>query len=220
MISEVGPRLAVSITMSRADRPLLGLLATTAAASLTYLAITQLVQTGKTRRKDKRARRKALRAATPRARRVADITGHIGKWYMTVPLALGGAALLARRDHREAAATLAASSIVAAIASPLLDRVHELRKPPPGKGDPNAQSFPSGHALETTTVSLVAAWILARERIAPASAVAPAAVAASAISGLGRLVLDRHWTTDSIAGYLAGIALGSACAAGYEAAAR
>ncbi len=202
--------------MKRDSGPILGLLATTAAATLGYLAITQLVQTGKTRRKDARARRKALRAATPRAKQIAGVTGHIGKWYMHVPLALGGAALLWRSDHREAAATLAGSSLLAAAGSPLLDRIHELRKPPPGKHDPNAQSFPSGHALETTAVSLVVAWILARERIAPRSVMAPAAVAASAVSGLGRLVLDRHWTTDSIAGYLAGIALGSACATGYE----
>ena len=65
-------------------------------------------------------------------------------------------------------------------------------------------------------MSLVVAWILARERLAPRAVVAPAAVAASAISGVGRLILDRHWTTDSIAGYLAGIALGTACAGGYE----
>ena len=129
--------------MKRDSEPILGLLATTAAATLGYLAITQLVQTGKTRRKDARARRKALRAATPRAKRIADVTGHIGKWYTHVPLALGGAALLRHFDHREAAATLAGSSVLAAVASPLLDRIHELRKPPPGKQDPNAQSFPS-----------------------------------------------------------------------------
>ncbi len=198
------------------QRHTLGLFATATAATLGYVALARLVQRGTTRRDDARARRKALRHATPRAKKLAETTGHIGKWYTHVPLALTGAAILARCDRRAAAATLATSSLLAVAASPILDRVHPKRKPPPGKHDPKAQSYPSGHALETTTVALAAGWILSRERIAPPAVVAPAAVAAAAISGLGRLVLDRHWTTDSIAGYLAGIALGSACAGVYE----
>ena len=63
---------------------------------------------------------------------------------------------------------------------------------------------------------MTASWVLAREAIAPAVVLMPAAVAASLISGLGRLILDRHWPTDSLAGYSAGLALAATCAAAYE----
>jgi membrane-associated phospholipid phosphatase len=158
--------------------------------------------------------------ASRRAKRVAEITGHIGKWYTLVPLTLVAAVPLARRRRLAAAATLPMSAVAATTASSVLDHLHDHRTPPPGKGDPSAQSFPSGHALETTAVAITASWIAAREDAVSPAITAPVAAIASAISGLGRLALDRHWTTDSAAGYLAGIALGTACAGAYELARR
>jgi undecaprenyl-diphosphatase len=92
------------------------------------------------------------------------------------------------------------------------------RPPPPGKGEPEAQSYPSGHALETTAVALATGWVLVREEIAPAWAVVPVALTASLVSTLGRLVLDRHWSSDSVGGTFAGATIGTAAAAIYEAA--
>lgn len=74
----------------------------------------------------------------------------------------------------------------------------------------------TGHIGKTTAVAITSAWVLAREGIASGWGTAPAAAALAAVSGLGRLVLDRHWSTDSAAGYCAGIALGCACAGAYE----
>ncbi|HUQ01930.1 MAG TPA: phosphatase PAP2 family protein [Kofleriaceae bacterium] len=114
--------------------------------------------------------------------------------------------------------TIAGVAISAAGLGPILDRVHAHRTPPPGKArkEPDAQTFPSGHALETTAVALAAAWIVARERLAPVAVVVPVAAALALVSGLGRLVLDRHWVTDSAAGYLGGLALGALTAGAYE----
>jgi membrane-associated phospholipid phosphatase len=39
---------------------------------------------------------------------------------------------------------------------------------------------------------------------------------ASIAAGAGRLLLDRHWTSDVIGGYCAGIALGATGAGLYE----
>lgn len=187
-----------------------------AAATLGYAAISVQVARRKTSEEDAKARREILKLSSKRARTLAEATGHIGKWYTTVPLALLGAGLLAKDRRWAAAATVAGAAIGAAVLSPVLDRVMKFRAPPPGKMDPTAQSYPSGHALETTAVSVAAAWVLAREGIVSGWALAPVAVAASAISGLGRLVLDRHWSTDSAAGYCAGLAFGCVCAGAYE----
>jgi membrane-associated phospholipid phosphatase len=45
--------------------------------------------------------------------------------------------------------------------------------------------------------------------------VAPAGLASLA-AGASRLLLNRHWTSDVIGGYCAGIALGATCAGMYE----
>ena len=210
-----GPALASSSIVRRTG----ALFAISAAAAGLYAGLSRRVAKRETRTQDTRARHQVLKTASRRARKLAEITGHIGKWYTHVPLSIAGGGLLASRGRAAAATTLATSSVVAAVTSRLLDRVHDQRTPPPGKRDPSAQSYPSGHALETTTVAIAAGWILARERLAPAAVIAPVGVLAALVSGLGRLVLDRHWTTDSIAGYLAGIALGTACAGAYELAA-
>lgn len=198
--------------MQSAAIPLFGASAT---ATLGYAAVSTLVARRKTSQKDGEARREIMKHSTKRARTLAEATGHIGKWYMLVPLALLGGAALAKNRRWAAAATVAGASIAAATISPLLDRVMKFRSPPPGKPK-TKQSFPSGHALETTTVGVAAAWVLAREGIVSGWVTVPVAVAASAISGLGRLILDRHWSTDSAAGYCAGLALGCACAGAYE----
>ena len=202
----------------------LGLFATSAVASAGYACVSRLVfrrrrrsgSTTEVGRADAGAREAVQRSTSDRAKRLAEATGHVGKWYTHVPLSLAGGLVLALRGRHAAAAAIAGSSLLAAGASRVLDRVHDQRTPPPGKGDPDAQSYPSGHALETTAASLTSSWVLARERVAPTAATAPIAVVLSLVSGLGRLVLDRHWSTDSLAGYLAGIALGSACAGTYE----
>ena len=202
--------------MTKSIGTVIGLFTTAAVATAGYVLVSSAVERGKTRVDDKRARNKIVRRSSKPLRLFSEATGHVGKWYLHMPASALGAGVLARAGHRQAAATLASTSVIAATASRLLDRLHDHRTPPPGKHDPSAQSYPSGHAIETTSVALVAAWILAREYIAPVAVVAPAAVLVSLISGLGRLALDRHWVTDSAAGYCAGIALGAACAGSFE----
>jgi undecaprenyl-diphosphatase len=194
----------------------IGLFTTAAVATTGYLLVSSAVERGKSRVDDKKARRTIIRRSSKPLRIFSEATGHIGKWYLHMPVAALGAGALARTGHRQAAATLASTSVSAAAASRLLDHVHNHRTPPPGKHDPSAQSYPSGHAIETTSVAFVASWILAREQVAPGFVVAPLAIVVSLISGLGRLVLDRHWVSDSAAGYCAGIALRAACAGSCE----
>jgi undecaprenyl-diphosphatase len=46
---------------------------------------------------------------------------------------------------------------------------------------------------------------------------APVALAVPVASGIGRLYLDRHWSSDVVAGWLAGLSVAAACAGVYEA---
>jgi membrane-associated phospholipid phosphatase len=57
--------------------------------------------------------------------------------------------------------------------------------------------------------------VLLREGLWPRWSVAPLSFASLA-AGAGRLLLDRHWTSDVVGGYFAGIAWGATCAGVYE----
>lgn len=193
----------------------LALFGTSAASTIGYVLLARAVARGKTRGEDRKLRRDAQAHVTPRAERLAETTGHIGKWYTHLPASLLGAAMLAYKRRYVAAGSIVATSLGATALSHVLDHVHDQPTPPPGK-QPDEATFPSGHALETTAVSVASSWVVAREQVAPAGAVAPLALVASLVSGLGRLVVDRHWTSDAVAGYLAGSALGTAVAGVYE----
>jgi undecaprenyl-diphosphatase len=155
--------------MTRSLGAVIGLFTTAAVATAGYLLVSSAVERGTSRVDDKKARRTIIRRSSKPLRIFSEATGHIGKWYLHMPVATLGAGALARTGHRQAAATLASTSVSAAAASRLLDHVHNHRTPPPGKHDPSAQSYPSGHAIETTSVAFVASWILAREQVAPGS---------------------------------------------------
>jgi hypothetical protein len=62
-----------------------------------------------------------------------------------------------------------------------------------------------------------AAHVLWREGMADARIAFPLAALIPALEGAGRLYLDRHWTTDVIAGVLGGVTIAAVCALGYEA---
>jgi hypothetical protein len=69
--------------------------------------------------------------------------------------------------------------------------------------------------------ALTGAGLLARDRKAAAATVKTAAVTASVLAislGFDRLVQDRHWTSDVVAGWLAAISIAGLAAAGYESA--
>jgi membrane-associated phospholipid phosphatase len=194
----------------------LPLFGASALATLGYAIISKHVADDKTWSEDLKAREKIVENTTDGAKKAAQTTHHIGKWYWNAPLGLAAGVLLAWRGKRAAGATIAFVGIAAPVAKEVLDRVMKWRQPPPGKPNQSNTSYPSGHALETTAVGTTAAWVLAREGIASPWLLGPIAACAAAISGLGRLVLDRHWSTDLAAGYCAGLALACAGAGGYE----
>jgi undecaprenyl-diphosphatase len=194
------------------------LLSASALSTLAYLLVSDEVRRKKTRRVDRTMRSKTpqpSKSADPVGHAAAMATGPLGKWYGHLPAALGTAWNFHRRRRTAAALAVAGTSLGAIVLSRVLDRVMAHHEPPPGRTEPGKQSYPSGHALETTAVSIVSGYALLREGLATPFVTLPLATA-SVASGLGRLALDRHWASDLVGGYCAGIAFGTACAGFYE----
>ena len=108
------------------------------------------------------------------------------------------------------------ASVTSELASRVFDRLPPNRKPPPGHPNQQKPSFPSGHANETTAVTFTTAYVMAREDKMAAGPAFAIAIVLSIASPASRLYLDRHWTSDVIAGWCLGGSIAAACAAIYE----
>jgi undecaprenyl-diphosphatase len=120
---------------------------------------------------------------------------------------------LVRRRHAPRTAlwvvvTMAAGGILAALLKLLVSRDR------PELLDPVARAvgyaFPSGHAANaalTAGVLLVVLWPAVRERTGRRIALCAGVAAMALITGLSRIFLGVHWTSDVVAGWLFGIAV-------------
>ena len=190
------------------------LFGTAALAGLAFVGVSAAVARGKTSRLDKRARLH-LQPGNEPLRRAARGTTPIGKWWGQLPAALATARRLRHHGRTSGAVAVVGSSLGAALLSEGLDRAMKHRGPPAHSGNPSKQSYPSGHALQTSALALTSSYVLWRERLMPTWSAAPLAFLSLA-AGVGRLLLDRHWTSDVVGGYCAGIAWGATCAGLYE----
>lgn len=191
-----------------------------ALAALGFAAVTRAVARGSLSRFDRRAKR-AVHTARDAGAPVQALTlaskasTPIGKWWGYVPPSLVTAFKLERDGRTAAAVTIAGTSVIAALLPPILDRAVRRRLPPPERRDPSKQSYPSGHALQTSAMALAVGYVMHRERLAKPRWLVPLGPL-SLLAGAGRLLLDRHWASDVLGGYCAGIALGAASAGCYE----
>ncbi|HKY35782.1 MAG TPA: phosphatase PAP2 family protein [Polyangiaceae bacterium] len=196
------------------------LFGTAALAALSFAAVTSAVLRGKTQRFDQRAKRRVHGARVDmghgRALRTAALsTTPLGKWWGYLPASFATARQLLLRGRGAGAAAVAGTALLAALTPPLLKKLLPQRLAPPERDRFSKHSYPSGHALQTSAVAVITSYVLLREGMAPRWFVAPAGLASLA-AGAGRLLLDRHWTSDVIGGYCAGIALGATGAGVYE----
>ncbi|HEV7591026.1 MAG TPA: phosphatase PAP2 family protein, partial [Longimicrobium sp.] len=172
-------------------------------------------------------KRTAPRRGHP-ARRAAKALSPAGKWWTYIPGALGASLYVLRaaappgedrpRSRRTGAGAVFLAGVVATALNPAFD--HWLPQPPtpPGHRKRNKAVFPSGHAFGPSAVSLAAAYVLSRERLARPGAAFPAALAIPAFTAGARMLQEKHWASDVLGGYLGGAAVAAACLAAYEAA--
>ena len=189
------------------------------AATVALSRLSAKVKAHETANFDGRVRRRFPKRRRPRTKKAANSIGPIGKEWVHGPISALVALFLWRHHRRGAAAGVVFASAASAGLSHLFEAVITPRKPPPGRHSPTEPSFPSGHSLETSAVAMTIAYLLTREGFADGRIALPAALAVPAISGVGRVYLDRHWATDVLAGWLGGTAVAAFTAAVYEVAA-
>lgn len=211
-------------TENDAPRRVLALGAVAAAAAAGFGVLARAAGRRDTARADEALRR---RTAAPRghpARDVAEAAAPLGKWWTYVPAALGASAYLLRApggerpSRRAGAGAVLLTGVVATGLNPLFDRWLPQPPAPPGHDSRRKPVFPSGHAFGPGAVALATAYVAARERLAPAQAALPAALLVPLATAGGRVLVEKHWASDVLGGYLGGIAVAAACLAAYEAA--
>ena len=236
------PRLAPARRRSRERARALG--GTAAVATAAFGAMAVAVARRDTAHADRRLRDRVTASRGHPARRVAHAVAAPGKWWAYLPAAVGvaayvlhandrssrglagGARALVRRltgetrrrerSRRAGAGAVVLASALAAVLGPVFDRV--LPQPPAPPGHPSSRDpvFPSGHAFGPTAMALTSAYVLGRESFGRSGVALPVALAYPLLSGGGKIVEDRHWTSDVVGGWLAGLALSAACLAAYE----
>ena len=133
-----------------------------------------------------------------------------------MPITAAMSGVLLRRWRPDAALPLLAS-VTSDVASRVFDRLPPNRKPPPGHPESAEAELPQW-ARERDHRGRVHAppmcW-RGEEKVAAGPAFAIATILSIA-SPASRLYLDRHWTSDVIAGWCLGGSIAAACAAIYE----
>lgn len=206
-----GPRIAPSRAGS------LRAVSAAAACATAVLAIA-------TRTRELQAVDDAIEAAIiphrPRLRRAASIGTLPGERFAH-PVIGAAFALAARRvagaPPRRVAIPMACASLGAILAHHGIKLLYRRARPDHAlrleKWEP---AFPSGHTADSTAVLATGVWILAREGVVPARVGAPVAASIAITTGVSRVALGWHWSTDVVGGWLTGIAVAGLCAGEYE----
>jgi len=145
------------------------------------------------------------RSAPPTA--AAKLFNLLGLVYVTLPVRVALAGMLALRRRWWHLAAFAAAVAVSEVLIGLLKGIYDRARPPGSLVATSGASFPSGHsvAASVTVVAAVIALVPAGRRRVWWSL---AAVAFSILMALSRAYLGAHWLSDAAAGIL----LGTSCA--------
>jgi membrane-associated phospholipid phosphatase len=143
---------------------------------------------------------------------VSRVTGTTG---MRI-VGFAGAALLFLFRSRRLGVGMLAVVLAAMQAFEIPKRVIARPRPVHGYAVDPTYAFPSGHATLAVAVCGTLAYVLWRERLLSGAAAIGAGIALPVVVGISRVYLDMHWATDVAGGWLAGLIVAAAAAAGYE----
>lgn len=136
----------------------------------------------------------------------------LGEWVTLIAASALVAGLLVRRGARIRPLLIVSAPFVVPFAVYFLKGWFRVNRPDIGSA--LTFSFPSGHTSSSTAVVLVIAWVLRREKLGgPAWAFA---LVVPLLVGVSRVVLDMHWASDVVGGWLIGTAYAAAVCALYE----
>ena len=129
-------------------------------------------------------------------------------------------AWLKHEGRNEAALAVSFTPIAAASVGQSFTTFFAQRNPPDKAGaTPNGEgaeaSFPSGHTTGVTAEAFGIAYILTREQLAT-PAIVGSLLAWPLVVGVTRIYRDRHWASDILAGWAAGVGVAAVTALLYE----
>ena len=152
---------------------------------------------------------------TPWLTRVAEVLAVVGSAWVTFPLRLAIAALLAIRRRWTQLSAFVAAIVVSELCIGPLKAIVDRPRPPSSLVDLTTPSFPSGHAIAAavTAFGIVVALLPRGRRRLVWIGVASFLAASMAWS---RTYLAAHWATDTIAGICIGVAAALLCEVGFE----
>ena len=126
---------------------------------------------------------------------------------------------LHRERRASAARAVGFTPLVAALSAECLTRFLSLRNPPHAGDSPHGEvkdpSFPSGHTIGVTAEGLSIAYILYQEDLGR-PAVLAALIAWPLLVGVARVYRDRHWLSDVLGGWSAGVGVAAAAILLYQ----
>jgi membrane-associated phospholipid phosphatase len=130
----------------------------------------------------------------------------IGLVYVTLPVRIAVAGLLAVRRRWWRLAAFTTAVVLSELLIGLLKGVYDRARPPGSLVAISGGSFPSGHAIAASvTVAAAVITLVSAGRRLPWGV---AAALFSILMGLSRAYLGAHWLSDAVAGIL----LGTSCA--------
>lgn len=153
---------------------------------------------------DLAVRQELLERKTTLVYQAARMANEAGTWHVLLPasLLLYLFSRVARRHWWLWAALMVVSSLIEHAVKVLV-----------GRPRPSGLSlgFPSGHSTAAATFAIVLVYIASRERLSPARrhALQALGLVVMLLVGWARIVLQAHWPTDVLGGFL----LGAGCAA-------
>ncbi|MEX2582896.1 MAG: phosphatase PAP2 family protein [Gemmatimonadota bacterium] len=155
--------------------------------------------------------------ATPTLDVIALEITALGNWLVVAVIVAVAVALLSILGRRESAALILAAVVGAAAINPVLKAIFDRPRPELFEWRAHyagSSSFPSGHAMASTVLFAVLAYVVHRLTTSRSISALAAAVAMTLVLLVGgsRLYLGVHYPSDVVAGFIAGFVWVTFCA--------